>query len=79
MKSIASGKRLFKLRKRLARRMSLLALAGLAVSTFMLAMLVGGFILALAISWAAISAGQPLASGLWSLAGVTLASTGTHG
>ena len=73
MKSIASGKRLFKLRKRLARRMSLLALAGLAVCTFMLAMLVGGFILALANSWAAISAGQPLASGLWSLAGVTLA------
>ena len=73
MKSIASGKRLFKLRKRLARRMTSLALAGLAVCTFMLAMLVGGFILALANSWGAISTGQPLASGLWSLAGVMLA------
>lgn len=73
MKSIASGKRLFKLRKRLARRMTLLALAGLAMCAFVLVMLVGGLIFALVNSWDAISAGQPLASGLWSLTGVTLA------
>lgn len=73
MNSIASGKRLFKLRKRLARRMTLLALVGLAICAFVLLMLVGGFILAMTHSWGAISAGQPIASGLWSLAGVSLA------
>ena len=73
MNSIASGKRLFKLRKRLARRMTLLALAGLAICASVLVMLVGGVIFAMAHSWDAISAGQPFASGLWSLTGVTLA------
>ncbi|WP_068635293.1 M48 family metallopeptidase [Thauera butanivorans] len=72
MKSPASGKRLFVLRARLARRLTLLALAGLAGGMLLLAALVGGVAHALGCSWEAVVSGHPFASGLWSLCAVLL-------
>ena len=73
MNPTAAGKLIFKLRERLARRLTLLACVGLAGCLCLLAALIGGMVIALGISWASISAGQPFTSGLWSLVGVILA------
>ncbi|ENO84320.1 M48 family metallopeptidase [Thauera linaloolentis] len=73
MNSLASGKKLFVLRVRLARRLTMLAAAGLAGGVLLLAFLLGGVAYALASSWGAISGGHPFGSGLWSLCAVLLA------
>ena len=70
--SPASGRRLFVLRARLARRLTLLALAGLAGGLLLLAALLGGVVHALTSSWDAVVSGHPFASGLWSLSAVLL-------
>lgn len=72
MNSPASGKRLFILRARLARRLTLLAVAGFAGCMLVCGALAGGMLLALGKSWDAIASGHPFSSGLWSLTAVTL-------
>lgn len=64
---------MFRLRSQLARRLALLAAAGLAASSLLVVALAGGAALTLARSWQAIEAGLPVAAVLWSLGAVVLA------
>jgi Zn-dependent protease with chaperone function len=73
MNPLVYGKRLFILRVRLARRLTVAAAAGLAAGLLLFAVLLCGVVGALIGSWGAIVAGHPFASGLWSLCAVLLA------
>lgn len=73
MNSSAPGKRLFVLRARLARGLTLQAIVGLVTCLSLLLLLLGGAAYALACTWVEITAGHPFASGLWSLTAVSLA------